>query len=172
MTPVLVAAAAFLPVTLMVAVAVLRGAVGLTNRFVAAPQPEERLRSAWYAGSADDELPEPGVLPAVVPTVTAALVTAAVLFGYAYVSEAFATAASVRPIEAREVLARMADPYTLLAGVPVFLLFRTRAMAGLLRTTFPRAGAVVAFEVLIWGTIGAAAMAARAAAGFGPGFAA
>lgn len=169
MVPVL-AAAAFLPVTLMVAVAVLRGAVGLTNRFLARDSrwADEYHRAAWYTGSADHELPEPGLLPTVVPTVAAAVVVAAGLFGYAYVSALLDQWPFVAAIPPRVVGLKMIQPYALLACVPVFLLFRTRAMAGLLRTTFPRAAAVVAFEVLIWGVIGATAMAARSASGYGP----
>lgn len=171
MLPIMVAAAALLPVTLMVAVAVLRGAVGLTNRFLVAeaPLPGDGLRSAWYTETTENELPEPGLMPAIVPTVAAALVAVALLFGYGFVAAVVDGWPFVSAIDDDSVAAKMAHPYALLGVLPVFLLFRARALAGLLRTTFPRAAAVVAFELLIWGTLGATAMAVRAAAGYGPG---
>jgi hypothetical protein len=170
MTPVVFAAVAFLPVTLMVAVAVLKGAVGLTNRFLVG-RPAwagDGSRSAWYAEAEEDELPDPGLLAAVVPTAAAAAVAAAALFGYGYLAALAERWPFITAGTPDEVAAYMARPYALLAAVPVFVLFRTRALAGLLRTTFPRAAAVVAFEVLIWGMLGATAMAARAAAGYSP----
>lgn len=171
MLPIMVAAAALLPVTLMVAVAVLRGAVGLTNRFLVAdgPPPGDGLRSAWYAEAVDDELPEPGLMPTLVPTVAAALVAVALLFGYGFVAAVVDGWPFVSALDDAAVAGKMAQPYALLGVVPVFLLFRARALAGLLRTTFPRAAAVVAFELLIWGVLGGTAMALRAAAGYGPG---
>lgn len=159
----LIAVLTLLPVSLMVAVAVLWAAVGLTNQVLGVNGPARATaldRGSAYFRPLDPTdvlpVPEPGFLHTLVSVPLAAGLTAAAGFVAGYLLVAFETAATVRPIEVAEVLRRATGPTFLMAAVPVFLLAKAWVLSALLPTSFLRACGVVLSAVVVWAILGLA----------------
>lgn len=169
----LIAATVLLPVTVMVAVAVLWSAVGLTNQVIGAVAPARTggldRGSAYFRPLDPNEvlpIPEPSFHHTPVSVLGAAVLTLGLGYIAGFLLLAWEVAATVRPISAGEVFVRMSGTNFLLALVPVFLLLKARVLCGLLRTSYPRAVGVVVSEVVIWAILGLTAASGLLLAGF------
>lgn len=169
----LIAAVVLLPVTVMVAVAVLWSAVGLTNQVIGAVAPVRPGNldrgSAYFRPLDPNEvqaIPEPAFYHTLVAVPGAAILTLGIGYIAGFLLLAWEVAATVRPISAGEVFVRMSTTNFLLALVPLFLLLKARVLCGLLRTSYPRSVGVVASEVVIWAILGLTAAGGLLLAGF------